>query len=203
MEILKQLKTAALLLLFFSVLTGLLYPALVTGLAQCLFPWRANGSFIMQNNHWVGSELIGQYFTDPRYFWGRPSATLLFPYDAKNSSGSNLGPSNPRLLAIVKERILTLQKADPNNRRLVPIDLVTASGSGLDPDISLAAAFYQVPRIANTRHLSENMLYQLIQKTMQNRTFGILGEARVNVLRLNLELDRYGEDQNATKTRKT
>jgi potassium-transporting ATPase KdpC subunit len=203
MEILKQLKTAVLLLLFFSILTGLLYPALVTGLAQCLFPWRANGSLIMQNNHWIGSELMGQYFTDPRYFWGRPSATLLFPYDAKHSSGSNLGPSNPRLLEVVKERLLNLQKADPNNHRLVPIDLVTASGSGLDPEISLASAFYQVPRIANTRHLSENMLYQLIQKTMQNRTFGILGEARVNVLRLNLELDRYGEDQHATKTRKT
>lgn len=193
MELFKQLKTAVRLLLFFSVLTGLIYPAFVTGLAQLFFPWRANGSLIMQDDRLVGSELIGQYFTDANYFWGRPSATSPFPYNAENSSGSNLGPSNPLLLSKVKTYSLKLQNADPKNHDLIPIDLVTASGSGLDPEISLEAALYQVSRIATARHLPPSTIQNLIKNLAKNRTFGILGEPRVNVLQLNFALDNQGK----------
>ena len=183
-----QLKIALILLVSFTLLTGLIYPVAVTGVAQLLFSKQANGSLIEQNGKTVGSALIGQSFTDPSYFWGRPSATSPYPYNGEASSGSNMGPSNPDFLTTVKDRIAHLREFDLQTR-LIPIDLVTASGSGLDPEISPLAAFYQVPRIAKIRQISENDLQVLIQSLIQNRTLGILGEPRVNVLQLNLALD--------------
>ncbi len=185
----KQIRTAITLLILFTILTGLIYPAIVTVFAQLLFPWQANGSLIQQHGQYIGSELIGQSFTDTKYFWGRPSATTPFPYNAENSSGSNLGPSNPDLLAAVQARIAALHKVDPQNTNPIPIDLVTASGSGLDPEISPLAAFYQIPRIAKVRGISTNQLYLLVEQTTEKRFFGILGEPRVNVLKLNIALD--------------
>ncbi len=189
MDAIKQIKTAVILLILFSIITGLIYPMLVTAIAQILFSWQANGSLITQNGKTVGSVLIGQNFVDAKYFWGRPSATAPFPYNAEISSGSNLGPSNPDLLKSVKDRIDNLHHADPQNQNLIPIDLVTASASGLDPEISPLAAFYQVDRIAKTRNISPTIIEKLIQNSIQYRTFGILGEPRVNVLQLNLALD--------------
>lgn len=190
LEILKQLKTALLLLVIFTVITGLIYPLVVTGIAQVFFPWRANGSLIADNNQLIGSELIGQVWSNPNYFWSRPSATLPFPYNAASSSGSNLGPSNPTLLANIKNRILNLQNADPQNKNLIPIDLVTTSASGLDPEISPEAAVYQIPRIAKARDLSEDEIQALVFNSIKPRTLGILGEPRINVLQLNLALDQ-------------
>jgi K+-transporting ATPase ATPase C chain len=187
---LKQLKTGFILLIFFSILTGLIYPAVIAGIAQLLFPWRANGSLIAQNNKIIGSELIGQSFTDTKYFWSRPSATTPFPYNAAASSGSNLGPTNPDFLASIKSRVENLQQSNSQQQQnLIPVDLVTASGSGLDPDISPAAAFYQVARIAKVRNIPEKNIQELITKLMIPRVLGILGEPRVNVLQLNLALD--------------
>jgi K+-transporting ATPase KdpC subunit len=176
------------LLLTFTLLTGLLYPLIVTGLAQLVFPRQANGSLIVQNGQTVGSTLIGQPFDDPQYFWGRLSATVPYPYNAAASSGSNLGPSNPVLLDQVKARIAALKAADPTNTQPIPVDLVTSSGSGLDPDISVAAAFYQLPRVAKARGLNETAVRALVDKYTQGRQFGFLGEPRVNVLELNLAL---------------
>lgn len=195
----KQIKTAFMLLILFSILTGLIYPAVVTGLAQLLFSWRANGSIMQQNNKIIGSELIGQSFSDPKYFWSRPSATTPFPYNAENSSGSNLGPSNPDFLATVKDRVANLRKADPQNKNLIPVDLVTASGSGLDPEISPLAAFYQVHRVAIARGVSETEIQILIKNRIKNRFLKILGEPRVNVLELNLALDNL-ESSNVKST---
>lgn len=189
MEFFKQLKSALMLLLLFTIITGLIYPAIVTGIAQLLFPWQANGSLIKQSNVIIGSQLIGQSFTDPKYFWGRPSATTPYPYNALLSSGSNLGPSNPVLFTLIKQRIAILHKADPQNMQLIPVDLVTASGSGLDADISPLAAYYQVHRVAMARRLPESDVKKLIENNIQYRTFGILGEPRVNVLYLNKALD--------------
>jgi len=194
MEAYKQLKTAFLLLLFFSILTGLLYPACITAIAQLFFPWQANGSFITSDDKRIGSELIGQSFTDPKYFWGRPSATMPYPYNAENSSGSNLGPSNPDFLAKTKDRVTHLRLSNGNND-LVPVDLVTASGSGLDPEISPAAAFYQITRIAKVRGISANEIKMLIQNNIKGRTFGVLGEPRINVLSLNLALDQLATER--------
>jgi K+-transporting ATPase ATPase C chain len=184
-----QIRPALMLLLTFMLLTGLIYPLVVTGLAQLLFPRQANGSLIVQNGQTVGSALIGQQFDDPKYFWGRLSATSPYPYNAASSSGSNLGPSNPVLLDQVKARIAALKAADPTNTQPIPVDLVTSSGSGLDPDISVAAAFYQLPRVARLRGLSESTLRSLVDQYTQGRTLGFLGEPRVNVLELNLALD--------------
>lgn len=184
---LEKLRIAFTLLITLTVLTGIIYPLLVTGLAQWLFPMQANGSLIQQDGTLIGSSLIGQYFNDPTYFWGRPSATSPFPNNAQASSGSNMGPSNPLFLNIVKERAAIHAKF--NSKQLVPVDLVTASGSGVDPDISPWAAFYQIPRVAKSRHIPEKDLYDLIQRSIQPRTFGILGEPRVNVLTLNIALD--------------
>ncbi len=192
-NIIKQIRTAVILLILFSILTGLIYPLVVTGLAQLLFPWQANGSIIQQNGKVVGSALIGQAFTDPKYFWSRPSATTPFSYNAENSSGSNLGPSNPDFLSAVRERVANLHKADPQNQNLIPVDLVTASGSGLDPEISPVAAFYQAHRIAVARGLPEKDIHELIEGLIKKRTFRILGEPRVNVLELNLALTRHRE----------
>ncbi len=184
-----QLRPAIVTLALFTLITGVLYPLAVTGLAQAIFPWQANGSLITRNGKVIGSELIGQAFNDPRYFWGRPSATAPFPYNAAASSGSNLGPTNPALADAVKSRIDELHKVDPDNTAPIPVDLVTASGSGLDPHISVAAALYQVPRVARERGLSEDQVRRLVGKYTEGRLFGFLGEPRVNVLELNLALD--------------
>jgi K+-transporting ATPase ATPase C chain len=184
-----QIRPALMALLIFTVLTGLLYPLVVTGIAQLVFPHQANGSLIVQNGQIVGSTLIGQQFTDPKYFWGRLSATGPYPYNAAASSGSNLGPTNPALLDEVKGRIAALKAADPSNTQPIPVDLVTSSGSGLDPDISVAAALYQLPRVARLRGLSESALRTLVDQYTHGRQLGFLGELRVNVLQLNLALD--------------
>lgn len=183
------LRPALSLFVVLSAVTGLLYPLVVTGIAQALFPSPANGSLIVQNGRAVGSELIGQSFTDPKYFWGRPSATAPMAYNAGSSGGSNLGPSNPALADAVRERVQALRAADPGNRAAVPADLVTASASGLDPHISRAAADYQLARVARTRGLPEAQVRTLVGQYTEGAVLGFLGEPRVNVLRLNLALD--------------
>jgi K+-transporting ATPase ATPase C chain len=175
-----------------SVLTGVLYPYLVTGIARLAFPDAANGSLIQGDGKALGSALIGQPFDDPKYFWSRPSATSPQPYNAGASSGSNQGPRNPALADAVKDRIKALRDADPENKTSVPVDLVTASGSGLDPDISIAAAHYQLHRVAVARGMPDDKIRALIADNTLGRTFGILGEPRVNVLKLNLALDHSG-----------
>lgn len=196
-EVMEHIKTALILLIVFTLVTGLLYPLAVTGLAQLLFPAKANGSLIKQNDHVIGSQLIGQFFSSPTYFWGRPSATSPYPYNGEASAGSNLGPTNPDFLDAVKKRILPLKETSPQNNKDIPVDLVTASGSGLDPDISPYAAYYQAARIAKARNLSLEEVNTLIQKHIKNRTLGLLGEPRVNVLEINLALDnlRMSHDQ--------
>ena len=173
----------------FAAITGIAYPLAVTGIAQLVFPHQANGSLILSNGKVVGSDLIGQPFNNPKYFWARPSATSPMPYNAANSSGSNLGPLNPALTENVKARITQLKTADAASKPLVPVDLVTASGSGLDPDISPAAAQYQIARVAKTRNLEESKVRELVTKYTKDRQLGFLGEPRVNVLELNLALD--------------
>ena len=185
----KQLRIAVVSTLFLTVFTGLLYPYAFTGLAQLLFPKQANGSLIYKDGKPIGSRLIGQPFDDPKYFWSRLSATSPVPYNAANSSGSNLGPTNPALFKAIQDRIDALHKADPDNKEPIPVDLATASGSGLDPHISPAAAQYQAKRIAKTRGISESAVQELIQKHTQGRFLGLLGEPAVNVLELNLDLD--------------
>jgi len=184
-----QLRPAVVLLVLLSVLTGLAYPAIVTAIAQVVFPHQANGSLIVKDGKVVGSTLIGQPFDDPKYFWGRPSATSPFQYNAGSSSGSNLGPTNPALTKAVQERVDVLRAADPGNKALVPVDLVTTSGSGLDPHISPAAAMYQVSRVAKARRMDEAAVRSLVEQNTEGRQFGFLGEPRVNVLALNLALD--------------
>lgn len=178
------------MLVMLSVLTGVVYPYLVTGIAQLAFPHAANGSLIERDGKLAGSSLIGQPFDDPKYFWSRPSATSPQPYNAMASSGSNQGPRNPALADAVKDRIKALRDGDPGNTVPVPADLVTASGSGLDPDISVAAAQYQLPRVAKARGMPEEQIRTLVAESTSGRTFGILGESRVNVLILNMALDR-------------
>jgi K+-transporting ATPase ATPase C chain len=187
---LNLLNSAIGLFTLLTVLTGLIYPFAVTGIAQWVFPQQANGSLILEVGQASGSALIGQPFTNPKYFWGRLSATAPFPYNAAASSGSNLGPTNPALLDSVKARIKALQEADPGNPAPIPVDLVTASGSGLDPHISPAAAEYQINRVAKARKLDPKQVRELVSKYTEGRQFGILGEPRVNMLKLNLTLDR-------------
>lgn len=184
-----QLKPAIVLLALFTLITGVFYPLTVTALAQVAFPRQANGSLIIKNGHPIGSNLIGQPFDDPAYFWSRPSATAPFPYNAAASSGSNLGPTSAVLLENVQARLDALHTADPDNTTPVPVDLVTASGSGLDPHISLATARYQAARVARTRGVDLDTINHLIDEHTEGRTFGVLGEPRVNVLLLNLALD--------------
>ncbi|NUM79973.1 potassium-transporting ATPase subunit KdpC [bacterium] len=183
------IRPALLLLLVLTIITGIIYPLLVTGIAQIVFPERANGSLIVKDGKTIGSELIGQSFDDPKYFWGRLSATGPFAYNAAASSGSNYGPTNPALFTAVQSRIDALRASDSSNTMPIPVDLVTASGSGLDPHISPAAAYYQASRIARVRGLEESEIRALIEKHIEGRQLGFLGEPRVNVLKLNLALD--------------
>ena len=184
-----QIRPAIVLFALLALITGLIYPLVITGVAQAVFPQQANGSLIYQNGQAVGSALIGQPFDDPKYFWGRLSATSPFPYNAAASSGSNYGPLSSSLTDAVKARMDALKAADPENSQPIPVDLVTASASGLDPHISPAAALYQAPRVAHARGLSEDQVRALVAQFTEGRQFGILGESRVNVLKLNLALD--------------
>ncbi len=192
----RQIRSAVMCLLVLTLLTGVAYPLLVTGVAQTLFPRQARGSLIVEDSQIVGSELIGQSFDEPGYFWGRLSATSPVPYTAFNaekltgSSGSNFGPLNPALIAAAKARIDALRQADPDNDAPIPVDLMTASGSGLDPHVSPAGAFYQARRVAAARKLDEGSVRKLIEEHVEGRQLGLLGEPRVNVLKLNLALDK-------------
>ncbi|MGH2670192.1 MAG: potassium-transporting ATPase subunit KdpC [bacterium] len=190
----KLIKPAIGLFSLLTVLTGIAYPLAVTGIARWVFPEKATGSLILEDGQALGSVLIGQPFNDPKYFWGRPSATSPFPYNAAASSGSNLGPLNPALLEAVEARVATIRRSDPSEgkpvpAKSIPVDLVTASGSGLDPHISPAGAEYQVKRVATARGLDAEGVRKLVANHTEGRQFGILGEPRVNVLRLNLALD--------------
>lgn len=186
---LRHIKPAAAMLLVWTAITGIAYPLLVTGVAQSVFPGQANGSLIVRDGEMQGSALIGQPFSDRKYFWGRPSATAPTPYNAAASRGSNLGPTNPALKDAVAARIQVLRDADPHNKRPIPVDLVTASASGLDPHISPAAAEFQVERVAFARKLPVEKVRELVQRRTEDRQLGVLGEARVNVLQLNQALD--------------
>jgi len=195
MSIRSQLRPALVSLVLLTAITGIIYPGIVTAIAQAAFPWQANGSLLFRDGRAVGSALIGQPFDAAGYFWGRLSATARFPYHAAASSGSNLGPTNPALLEQVQARIAALRHADPGNLAPIPVDLATASGSGLDPHISPAAAEYQVRRVAQARGLDEDMVRRLVAAATQDRLLGLLGEPRVNVLELNLALDRLRPNQ--------
>lgn len=184
------IRPAISLFVVLTVVTGVVYPLAVTGVAKAAFPNQAAGSLIVQNGQTVGSSLIGQNFTDPKYFWGRPSATTPMAYNGQGSGGSNLGPLNPALTDAIKGRVDALRAADPGNKAAVPVDLVTTSASGLDPEISVAAAEYQVPRIARLRGLAPEAVEGIVARHTQGRLFGLLGEPRVNVLDMNLELQR-------------
>jgi K+-transporting ATPase ATPase C chain len=184
-----QLRPALTMLVILTVLTGVMYPLAVTGLAQVLFPTQANGSLLVREGQVIGSALIGQYFDQPKYFWSRPSVTSPFPYNAAASSGSNLGPTHPALIQAVTARVAALRAADPGNDKPVPVDLVTASGSGLDPHITLQAALFQVRRVAHARALEEGKVEQIVRQHVEGRQYAVFGELRVNVLELNLALD--------------
>ena len=185
----KEFRPAVMSFVLLTLLTGIAYPLLVTGVSQLTMPAKANGSLIVKNGKPAGSSLIGQSFSDPKYFWSRPSATGPMPNNASASGGSNLGPTNPALMDAVKARVQALRHADPGNAQPVPVDLVTASASGLDPHISPAAAEYQLARVARLRNLAPDALRKLVAEHTEDRQFGILGEPRVNVLELNLSLD--------------
>jgi len=184
-----MIRNSLMSLLLFTILTGVIYPLAVTGLAQAVFPSQANGSTIMKNGKAVGSELIGQQFEDPKYFWGRLSATTPYPYNGGSSTGSNVGPNNPDLMKAVQARIDALRAVDPGNGATIPVDLVTASGSGLDPHISLAAAEYQIHRVAKGRGLDDARMRNIVATNTRGRWLGMIGEPVVNVLELNLALD--------------
>jgi K+-transporting ATPase ATPase C chain len=187
------LRRAVVSLLLMAVIAGVVYPLVVTAVGRVVFPHRSQGSLIVQGDKIVGSELIGQPFEDPRYFWPRPSATSPMPYNAGASSGSNLGPTNPALMQAVRERVAKLKSADPNNNLPIPADLITASASGLEPYISPAAAEYQAPRVARARGLAAEQVRQLIRAHTRGRQWGFLGQPRTNVVTLNLALDRLSQ----------
>jgi potassium-transporting ATPase KdpC subunit len=189
----KLLRQSLLMLVLMTAVTGVVYPLLVTGIAQAAFPNQANGSVIEHAGHATGSALIGQPFDDPKYFWGRPSATTPQAYNSGSSTGSNLGTNNPAQIDAVKQHVAALHAADPQNSAPIPVDLVTASASGLDPQISPAAAHYQVARVARVRHLDASQVQALVDQATQGRFLGLLGEPRVNVLELNLMLDKRGQ----------
>src|SRR5438132_14263451 len=189
MSMLVHCRAAIVSLALLMLITGIVYPVVVTVVAQVAFPRQANGSVILKNGKPVGSALIGQPFDDPKYFWSRPSATSPFADNAGSSTGSNLSPTNPDLVKAVQGRVDALRADDPTNKPPVPVDLVTASGSGLDPHISPAAAFYQAPRVAMARKLSPEVVRELVERHIEGRSLGFLGEPRVNVLALNLALD--------------
>jgi K+-transporting ATPase ATPase C chain len=205
--ILRQARPAIIITLVLTVITGIVYPLATMGVAQALFPGQANGSLITVNGHVIGSSLIGQYWTQPQYFHGRPSATLNDagtapqPYNAASSGASNLGPTNVAFIKTVQQRIAALKKENPDvpPGTPIPVDLVTASGSGLDPDISVAAAYYQIPRIAKARGLSQETVRRLVDQHIEGRFLGLFGEPRVNVLELNLALDSLEPGQPAGK----
>jgi len=180
-------------LVILTVITGIAYPLIVTGIVQIAFPIRANGSLVFKDNKAIGSSLIGQSFSSLKYFWSRPSATLPMPYNSANSSGSNLGPLNPTLIENIKTRVTELKSFDSENKTIIPVDLATSSGSGLDPDITLAAAEYQIPRVARARNINETEVKNLVTKYAKGRQLGVLGEPRINVLELNLALDVLGK----------
>jgi K+-transporting ATPase ATPase C chain len=186
---LSQLRPAVVLLILLTIVTGFVYPAIVTSVALVAMPDKANGSLIRDGEKIVGSQFIGQPFSDPKHFWSRPSATSPYPYNASSSSGSNQGPTNPALIDAVNDRIRALRAADPDNKAPVPVDLVTASASGLDPHIGPAAAEYQVARVAKARGLAPEQVRELVAQYTQGRQLGFLGEPRINVLQLNLALD--------------
>jgi K+-transporting ATPase ATPase C chain len=186
---LKHLRITIISLILFTILTGMIYPLAVTGISQLIFPGKANGSLIKKEGKVLGSELIGQPFSDPKYFWSRLSATGPYAYNAGSSTGSNYGPLNPALFDAVKKRVQDLKAADSLNTKPIPVDLVTASGSGLDPHISIAAAIYQASRVARTRGLTEEQVRSMIGQYTDGRSLGFLGEPGVNVLQLNLALD--------------
>jgi potassium-transporting ATPase KdpC subunit len=185
----QSIRTAVLLFAVITLLTGIIYPFAVTGLSLVLFPRQANGSLIQINGEKTASELVGQPFSEPLYFWGRPSATIPVSYNGASSASSNLGPSNPALREAIKKHIAALRAVDPDNKLSVPVDLVTTSGSGLDPHISPAAALYQVQRVAKARDIDERKVAELVRIHIRDRQFGILGEPVVHVLRLNMALD--------------
>ncbi len=187
------LKRSVVSLLLMVVITGVIYPLVVTALGHVVFPHRSHGSLITQGDTIVGSQLIGQPFDDPKYFWPRPSATDPVPYNAGASAGSNLGPSNPKLMQAVQTRVVKLKAADPNNNLPIPVDLVTSSGSGLEAYISPAAAQYQIPRVARTRGLTPEQVRQLVRANTWGRQWGFLGQPRTNVVTLNLALDRLSK----------
>ena len=184
-----MIRNSLMSILLFTVITGLIYPLAVTGIAQVIFPRQANGSIITKNGKAVGSSLLGQQTEDPKNFWGRLSATTPYPYNGGSSTGSNLGPNNPDLIKAVQGRIDALRAADPGNAAKIPVDLVTASGSGLDPHISPAAAEFQVHRVAKTRGLDDAKIRDIVAKNTKGRLLGVIGEPVVNVLELNLALD--------------
>jgi len=187
----KQLKSAFLVFLLLTVITGIIYPAAITAVAQIFFRHQANGCVIFEDGKPIGSSLIGQSFEDPKYFWGRLSATSPPAFNASVSSGSNLGPLNAALRQNVEARIKSLQNADPENSNPIPVDLVTASASGLDPHISIAAALYQVPRVARLRGVPQDRVAEIVRENTQGRFLGVIGEPVVNVLQLNMALDKY------------
>ncbi|MCL5736411.1 MAG: potassium-transporting ATPase subunit KdpC [Actinobacteria bacterium] len=189
----RSVRQSLVILIGFLVVCGFIYPLFIFGIGQALFNHKAEGSLIVQNGRLAGSSLIGQPFTDPKYFWPRPSATVGVPYNGAASGGSNLGPTNPDLLNAIRDRISALRVADPEAVGPIPVDLVTASASGLDPDISPAAAEYQVSRVAKARGLDSATVRSLVAKYTRGRQLGFLGEPRVNVLELNLALDALGK----------
>ncbi|MFA6142727.1 MAG: potassium-transporting ATPase subunit KdpC [Candidatus Omnitrophota bacterium] len=186
----RELKTAILIFIILTIITGILYPIFITGIAQAFFHTKANGSLIYRNEKLVGSSLIGQLFDDPKYFWGRISATSP-RYNASYSSGSNIGPTNPALIDEIKMQINALKMADPDNINPIPVDLVTSSASGLDPHISLAAGYYQIPRISRVRGIPEDVIRNIVIRNTSGRFLGLIGEKVVNVLQANLDLDSY------------